>query len=85
MDRPENHAPGASREEKLRDRYGLTPSEMRLVLAFLSEASIKKAAARVGVTNETARQYIKRIYQKTGTRSQAQLMKILMTAMKPDW
>jgi len=82
MEEGTDPAPGTLGEKKLRDSYGLTPSEVRLALAFLSEASIRAAAARVGITNETARQYIKRIYQKTGTRSQAQLMKLLLTTLK---
>ncbi len=53
---------------------------MRLALAFLSGASIEAAAAREGLTGGTARQYMKRIFKKTATRNQAQLMKLLLTA-----
>ena len=70
-----------SQEEELRDLYGLTPAEGRLALAFLSEASIEVAAAHAGLTSGTARQYIKRIFKKTGTRNQAQLMKILLATL----
>ncbi len=77
-----NQAPSISRGDELRTLYGLTPSEIRLALAFQSEASIEAAATRERLTCGTARQYMKRIFKKTGTSNQAQLMKILLTTVK---
>jgi DNA-binding CsgD family transcriptional regulator len=51
----------------------------QLIQHRITEASIK-AAAREGLTNGTAGQYMKRIFKKTGTNNQAQLMKLLLTA-----
>ena len=64
--------------DQLSRLYGLTPAEVRLALAFLSEASIKQAAGRESITQGSARQYIKSIFKKTGTHNQAQLIKLLM-------
>ncbi len=71
-----NLAPSTSRGDELGKLYGLTPAEARLALAFLSEASIEAAAGREGLTSGTVRQYMKRIFKKTATRNQAQLMKL---------
>ena len=80
MQKSINQAPSPSLGDELRDFYDLTPAEVRLAFAFLSEASIEAAAAREGLTSGTARQYMKRIFKKTATRNQAQLMKLLLTA-----
>ncbi len=84
MQKNPSQAPSTSRGDELGQLYGLTPAEVRLALAFLSEASIEFAAARNGLTSGTARQYMKRIFKKTGTRNQAQLMKLLLTTQMDD-
>lgn len=82
MQKGRNQSSSTSREHKLESVFGLTPAEIRLALAFQSEASIEAAATREGLTSGTARQYMKRIFKKTGTSNQAQLMKILLTTVK---
>jgi len=74
------HSPGA----EFHKEYGLTPAEARLADAFASEASLDGAASRVGLTRGTARQYLKRIFKKTSTSNQAQLMKLLFSAEARD-
>ena len=82
MQKDLNQVPSISRGDELRTLYGLTPAEIRLALAFQSKASITAAAASEGLTSGTARQYMKRIFKKTSTSNQAQLMKILLTTVK---
>jgi DNA-binding CsgD family transcriptional regulator len=65
--------------ETLMRLFHLTPAEVRLALAFLSVGTIEGAATDEGLTRGTARQYIKRIFKKTGSRNQAQLMKLLLS------
>ena len=58
--------------------YGLTDAEARLAARFVETASLKGTAASLEITEGTARQYLKRIFQKTDTKSQAELMKLLV-------
>ena len=71
-------------EDNLSQLYGLTPAEVRLAKAFLAEASIRDAATSEGLTNGTARQYLKRIFKKTGTHNQAQLMRLLLSVAEKE-
>ncbi len=58
--------------------YNLTPAEARLAASFAETTSLKASAEVLGITEGTARQYLKRIFQKTDTKSQAELMKLLV-------
>jgi DNA-binding CsgD family transcriptional regulator len=63
----------------IQGHYGLTPAEARLAFAFLQTASLKKSAEYCSIKESSARQYMKRIFQKTETRSQPELMKLLLS------
>jgi DNA-binding CsgD family transcriptional regulator len=41
---------------------------------------VREAAAQLGVTQETARTYVKRAFLKTGVRRQAQLVRLALAA-----
>ncbi len=58
--------------------YNLTPAEARLAANFAETTSLKVSAEALGITEGTARQYLKQIFQKTDTKSQAELMKLLL-------
>ena len=58
---------------------GVTRAEARLARALGQGDSLREAAARLGLTIETARSYSKQIYAKTGLRGQADLMRRLWT------
>lgn len=64
-------------ERDLRSAYGLTPSEARLTLVLLGGDTLRASAERLGVQYETARTTLKRVFQKTGARRQAELMLLL--------
>ncbi len=68
-------------KDRLTERFDLTSAEADLASAFLREGSLKAAAKHRGLTDGTARQYFKRIFRKTGTDSQVQLMKLLMQTL----
>ena len=70
------HASAASRRE-LAEVYGLTRAEERLLHFILDGLGLFEAAERLGVSRNTARTHMKRIYAKTGTRRQAELMRSL--------
>lgn len=77
---PECEQPG----EALSRLYGLTPAEARLCLALLALTNLKDAADRCGLTQGTARQYLKSVFQKTGTRNQLELIKLMLTIPVPS-
>ncbi|MCW1382891.1 helix-turn-helix transcriptional regulator [Novosphingobium sp. KCTC 2891] len=71
----------ADRCDQLAELFGLTGSEARLAWAMAQGLSIAEAAADVGLTVETARNYSKRIYAKTGARGQADLVRHILTSV----
>ncbi|MCP3735928.1 LuxR family transcriptional regulator [Sphingomonas sp. RP10(2022)] len=63
----------------LRDRFGLTQGEARIAVLLARGESLADAARTLGLTLETARNYSKRIFAKTGTRGQAALIRHILT------
>lgn len=72
---------GPARIAALEALHGLTHSEARLAAALADGASIAAAGAQIGLTIETARNYSKRIYAKTGARGQGDLIRLLCTGV----
>jgi DNA-binding CsgD family transcriptional regulator/GAF domain-containing protein len=70
------HASAASRRE-IAELYQLTRAEERLLKFILDGLGVFEAAERLGVSRNTARTHMKRIYAKTGTRRQAELVRRL--------
>ncbi len=72
--------PPAPRDDEaialLRAEFGLSARESALAWAIASGEPLAEAGTRLGLTRETARNYSKRIYAKTGTRSQADLSRL---------
>jgi DNA-binding CsgD family transcriptional regulator len=48
-----------------------------LATGFFETTSLKETARAMGVTAESARKYLQRIFLKTNTHSQAELVKLL--------
>ncbi len=71
----------ADRCEQLTDLFGLLPSEARLAWAIAGGLSIQEAARELGITVETARNYSKKVYSKTGSRGQAELVRNILTSV----
>lgn len=63
--------------------HGLSAREAALAHALAAGASIVTAGATLGLTAETARNYSKRIYAKTGARGQADLVRIVLGGLAP--
>lgn len=68
----------ATAPDMLSRRHGLTRAEARLAQALACGASLREAAALIGVRYETARGYLKSVFQKTGASRQAELVRILL-------
>lgn len=78
--------PEETRAEILQRLYGLAPSQARLAEFIANGSTLKEAARDIGITEVSARQYLKLILQKTGTHRQAELVrKILLIPPAPKW
>ncbi len=73
----------ASPAETVAKRYGLTPSEIRVLLGVVEHAGVSHVAAALGISVETVKTHLKRIFQKTGTQRQADLVKLLAAFALP--
>jgi DNA-binding CsgD family transcriptional regulator len=77
-----------SNEQPLRDLYALTAGEARLASWLLQGKSVEETAAAMGITVNTARAYLKRIYNKTGVRRLPELVRVLLLGLprlRRDW
>ena len=63
--------------------YGLTRAELRVLLAMAPGLGVKEAAAILGVGEVTARTHLQRIYSKTGTSKQTELLNLLKNSTPP--
>lgn len=61
----------------LHDNYGLTPSEIRTAVGVLTHTGLAAVAEHTGVSVETVRFHMKRIFSKTGTRRQSELVRVI--------
>jgi DNA-binding CsgD family transcriptional regulator len=71
----------ADRCEQLAELFGLTPSEARLAWSMVQGLTIAEAAGQHGLTVETARNYSKKIYAKTGASGQVDLVREVLTGV----
>lgn len=67
--------------EQLVDLFGLLPSEARLAWAIAQGSTIAEAGAELGLTLETARNYSKKVYFKTGAKGQSDLVRIIFSSV----
>jgi DNA-binding CsgD family transcriptional regulator len=63
--------------------YGLTAGELRVLLALAPGLSVREAADMLGIRESTSKTHLQRIFQKTGTSKQTELMRLLMNAGPP--
>ena len=63
--------------------YGLTTSELRVLLAMVPGLSVKEAAKVLGIGENTAKTHLQHIHSKTGTSKQTELMRLFMSSTPP--
>jgi DNA-binding CsgD family transcriptional regulator len=70
-----------SETDAMRARFGLSPRQAKLTALLFSGRSVKEAAILLGITEGSARQYLKLIFRKTGARRQADLVRLVSRAL----
>lgn len=71
----------ADRCEHLMQLFALTRGEARIAIALTQGKSLAQAAEELGFTLETARNYSKKVYAKTATRGQADLVRLILASV----
>jgi DNA-binding CsgD family transcriptional regulator len=67
----------SSRSEVIGKTFKLTPTELRVLLAIVEVGGIPEVAAALGVAHTTVRTHVSRLFEKTGTARQADLVKLV--------
>jgi len=66
------------RAEQFRTLFNLTNAEAAFAVEILQGDGIDAAAERLSISRSTARTHLSRLFEKTGTRRQAELVRVLM-------
>jgi DNA-binding CsgD family transcriptional regulator len=70
-----------SKERILERLFDLSPRQARLAALLMTGRRIKEIAPMLEITEGSARQYLKRVFKKTGTRRQADLVRVVGEAL----
>jgi len=73
----------AQRIELAREVYGLSPAQARLAQLIAEGHDLTAAAGILGVSANTLRTHLQRMFDRTGARSQAALVRALLSAEAP--
>ena len=68
---------GPSPPEAIAKSYKLTPTELRVLLAIVEVGGVPEAAEALGIAETTVKTHLRRLFDKTGTRRQADLVKLV--------
>jgi DNA-binding NarL/FixJ family response regulator len=63
--------------------HGLTAGELRVLLAMAPGLSVKEASEMLGISEATSKTHLQRIFDKTGTSKQSELIRLLMSSAPP--
>jgi DNA-binding CsgD family transcriptional regulator len=66
-----------SAPEAIARAFGLTPTELRVLLALVEVGAAPAVAEALGVSTETVKTHLGRLYQKIGVGRQADLVKVV--------
>lgn len=72
------HHPGRSAIESMCDVYGLTPAEMSVLQAVMEVGGIHNIAAALAISPTTVKTHLRRIFQKTDTKGQVDLIRLIV-------
>ncbi|MGF6229846.1 DNA-binding CsgD family transcriptional regulator [Inquilinus ginsengisoli] len=68
----------------LQEMFGLTAAEAGFAVEIGQGDGIQAAAGRLSISDNTARTHLSRIFEKTGTNRQAELVRLLMQCSQPS-
>lgn len=63
--------------------YGITQAECRVLLAIVQGRTLQETADGLGISHATVKTHLSRLFQKTGTQRQTDLVRLAMTALAP--
>lgn len=66
-----------SAPEVIAKSFGLTPTELRVLLAIVEVGGIAETAEALGITANTVKTHLQRLYAKTGADNHAQLVRLV--------
>jgi DNA-binding CsgD family transcriptional regulator len=69
--------------EVIAKAFKLTPSELRVLLAIVKVGGAPEVAEAIGVAENTVKFHLKHLFEKTGTRRQADLVKLVAGFANP--
>ena len=69
--------------EVIANAYHLTPTELRVLLAIVEVGGVPAVAEALGIGETTVKTHLGRLYEKTGARRQADLVKIAAGFFSP--
>lgn len=67
--------------EVLVQLYGLTPAETRLLVLLAQNMTLREAADTLGVGEATVKTHLQHVFAKTATSRQAEVVKLVMSAL----
>jgi DNA-binding CsgD family transcriptional regulator len=68
----------ANLQRTLCELFALTKAEARLAEVLLGGGGLKPAADRLGITINTAKTHLQRVFQKTNTQRQSELVRVIL-------
>jgi DNA-binding CsgD family transcriptional regulator len=66
--------------ETVQRLFAITAAEARLTLQLLQGRTLAQASEKLGISVETARTHLKHVLAKTGTRRQADLVRLMLNS-----
>jgi DNA-binding CsgD family transcriptional regulator len=73
----------ASSPEIIAKTYKLTPTELRILLAIVEVGGVPEVAEALGIAESTVKTHLGRLFQKTATSRQADLVKLVAGFSNP--
>lgn len=73
----------SSTSQVIGETFKLTPTELRVLLAIVEVGGVSKVAEALGVADSTVKTHLGRVFEKTGTTRQAELVKLVAAYASP--
>ncbi len=69
--------------ETIANAFGLTPAEMRVLMMIVEIGGVPEVASALGLSETTVKTHLQRVFSKTATKRQADLVKLIAGYMSP--